>query len=100
MTSTAVVSLSVTIGFSKASLNGQYAFSLKDPVGGFSLVGTLAADGNGGITQGTLDVNDDILYSSQIASVATDVAFTGGYQITADGRGDLNLCFPAHLDSA
>lgn len=80
-------------GFTNASLNGAYIFSMTgttiDPNFGqssFSRVGTFIADGKGGIanTGGLEDVH----------KFGTDnlFALTGGnYAIGADGRGTLNL---------
>jgi hypothetical protein len=88
-------SATVTIGFSNASLNGQYAFSLQDPVGGFCVVGSFEADGNGALAQGILDLNNqDNDSPGNPGVVATSVAFTGSYQITVDGRGVLTLVLP------
>src|SRR4029077_4417160 len=51
-----------TGGFSPASLNGTYVFSTlgSDAVNGslLAIVGTFTANGSGGITGGTVDMND------------------------------------------
>jgi hypothetical protein len=81
-------------GFTKASLNGTYAFTLR----GFGLLpnsvtsedyfvegGVLSADGNGNITGGTDDyVQSSVPYSDSV---------TGNYTINKDGTGDLRLNF-------
>jgi hypothetical protein len=75
-------------GFSNASLNGQYAFSVggEDLQGGYiASVGSFAANGKGLITAGLVDVIDG-------SSPATQVSISGGtYTIQQDGRGVLNL---------
>jgi hypothetical protein len=80
-------------GFSKASLNGHYAFTIR----GFGLLpnltqedyfvegGVFTADGNGNITAGT----DDYVQSG----VPFSDALTGTYTINQDGTGDLRLNF-------
>ena len=80
--------------FSNASLNGQYAFSLKDPTDSVFVAGSFVADGNGDLTQGILDFISEqnpanLLSSGSSAGTGTDVAFTGSYQIGVDGRGTL-----------
>jgi hypothetical protein len=76
--------------FSNSSLKGSYAFSAfgTDSVGApFSLGGILQANGSGGITGGTIDLNDAGSPTAQ-----TGVAITGGtYSVTADGRGKATL---------
>ena len=76
--------------FSNSNLNGSYAFSAfgTDAVGApFSLGGILQANGNGGITGGTVDLND-----ASLSAALTGVAITGGtYTVTADGRGKATL---------
>src|SRR5712671_3295386 len=81
-------------GFSKASLSGHYAFTLR----GFGLLpnssnqeeyfvegGVFTADGNGGITAGIDDyVQNFVPYSD---------AVTGTYTVNKDGSGDLRLNF-------
>jgi hypothetical protein len=77
--------------FSNASLKGQYAYSMsgEDLNGNFiSRVGSFSADGNGNITQGLEDVNQDV----NGVPVVTQVSFTGGsYVIQPNGRGTLTL---------
>jgi len=80
-------------GFSKASLNGQYAFTLRgvgtpDNINSFFFVegGVFTADGNGNITTGTDDFIEDFQeFSDQI---------TGSYRINTDGSGDIQFNFP------
>jgi hypothetical protein len=75
--------------FSNSSLSGTYVFSAQgsDSAGVFfTLAGTLAANGSGGITGGTLDLNDPEV------GVASNTAISGGnYKITSDGRGTATL---------
>src|SRR6266850_316325 len=81
-------------GFSKASLNGRYAFTMR----GFGLLpgsptqadyfvegGVFTADGNGNITVGTDDfIQGGIPFSDPI---------TGIYVINSDGSGDMQFNF-------
>src|SRR5580700_10038794 len=50
--------------FSNSNLNGTYVFSVSgvDQVNGapYAIVGTLTANGSGGITGGAFDINDEI----------------------------------------
>jgi fibronectin-binding autotransporter adhesin len=75
------------VGFSNASLNGQYAFEMSgtDGNGNFiARVGTFTANGSGSISAAIEDVND--------GGSANFVQFTGGtYTIGSDGRGTLSL---------
>lgn len=75
------------VGFTNASLNGQYAFEMSgtDLNGNFiARVGSFTANGSGGITSAVEDVNDGGSFSF--------VQFTGGsYTVGADGRGTLSL---------
>jgi hypothetical protein len=76
--------------FSNSNLKGSYAFSAfgTDAVGApFSLGGILQANGNGGITGGTIDLND-----ASLSAALSGVAITSGtYTVTADGRGKATL---------
>ena len=76
--------------FSNSNLNGSYAFSAfgTDAVGApFSLGGSLHANGSGGITGGTVDLND-----ASLPAPLTSVAITGGsYTVATDGRGKATL---------
>jgi len=72
--------------FTNTSLSGDYVFGL----GGVSTSGSVAgagrftADGFGGITSGVGDQNDDGL-------VSENVAFTGTYSISSNGRGTASM---------
>jgi hypothetical protein len=78
-------------GFSKSNLNGTYVFSVSGlDSGGFSIamVGTLNANGNGGITGGTMDINDDN-FSAPIPNLA--IGSNSSYSVGVDGRGTATL---------
>ena len=81
------------VGFSKASLKGQYGFSMSglDLTGAYlARAGSFAADGNGNITAALEDVVD--LGATPTTSI---VAFTGGtYDIQPNGRGVMILQNP------
>jgi len=79
-------------GFSASNLKGTYVFTIVgfDAVDGSSLsmTGTFAANGtggNGGITGGTMDINDLGI------AVGSDTITGGNYSVTSDGRGQANL---------
>lgn len=77
-------------GFTKSNLNGTYVFSVSGTdQGGFpyAMVGTLTADGSGGIKSGAVDLNDDQLS----AGVPNATISGGGYTVGADGRGTATL---------
>jgi hypothetical protein len=77
----------VTGTFTNASLNGNYAFLIRGANTGFySVGGTLAANGSGSITGGTIDVN-----SPGTSTLANNVAVTGSYTVQADGRTTASL---------
>jgi len=87
----ASIILTIT-SFTNASLNGQYAFALRSPVGEFSVAGSFAADGNGNLTQGILDYNyGSYMVSGISGSDGSGVPFTGTYQLNSDGRGLVTL---------
>jgi hypothetical protein len=79
--------------FSKASLNGQYAFSMTGSEIAssglttsnlFTRVGSFTADGQGNIKAGVEDIN--------LATGASRFVFTGGsYSVNGDGTGALSL---------
>ncbi|HEV2699678.1 MAG TPA: hypothetical protein VGU90_16925 [Terriglobales bacterium] len=71
-----------------SKLNGHYAFLLGgyDGDGNVAMAGSFIADGNGNITNGVADYN----FSSGIF-VATNLAFTGTYSISADNRGSMTI---------
>jgi len=76
--------------FSNSNLNGTYVFSStgSDSSGSFlTLVGSLTANGSGGITAGTIDVADPALGVAANQSIATGST----YHVGADGRGNLTL---------
>lgn len=84
-------------GFSNSNLNGTYVFSVSglDLNGApYAIVGTFTANGQGGngtggITGGTVDVNDDLEGFTPVA----DAQLQGGssYTVGADGRGQAHL---------
>jgi Fe-S cluster assembly iron-binding protein IscA len=67
-------------------LQGQYVFRFTgfDSEGAYQAIGSFTADGNGNISAGLEDVN-------RSAAPATNVTFTGTYQVGADDRGTLTL---------
>lgn len=76
-----------TGGFTNSNLKGTYVFSFSgtDAVNGafFTMVGSMTADGSGGISSGTVVDIVDPAYGP-----LTSQAISGGnYKITADGRG-------------
>jgi len=74
-------------GFTKADLNGQYAFLMSgtDAGGFFGRVGVFVADGNGHITGGIEDVNTGQAGEQTLTFSAST------YSIQADGRGTVQL---------
>jgi len=82
-----------TGGFSDSNLNGTYVFSVSgtDESGSgaaYSMVGTLTANGSGGITGGTLDINDN--NTAEFTSgpvVGATINGGGSYNVSVDGRG-------------
>jgi hypothetical protein len=79
-----------TGNFSNSDLNGTYVFSVTGSDVNFdflTMVGTLTANGSGGITGGTVDIND-----SEFSAPVVNNPITGGtYKITSDGRGQATL---------
>ena len=78
-------------GFSKSNLNGTYVFSVSGlDSGGFSIamVGTLNANGNSGITGGTMDINDEN-FTSPLPNLA--ISGSSSYNVSVDGRGSATL---------
>lgn len=71
--------------FSNADLNGDYVISLTgvDSRGTYFLVGTIHANGTGGIT-GTID-------SNTVAGVKLAQTVVGNYTVFPDGRGDVHI---------
>jgi hypothetical protein len=78
-------------GFSNSSLNGTYVFSTTgiDANGAFlAIAGALVANGNGGVTGGSMDVVD-AGFTSLPSPVAQSI--TGSYSVGVDGRGRVNV---------
>jgi hypothetical protein len=73
-------------GFSNASLNGGYAFSLSgnNTFGFLAMAGSFQANGNGSLSAGTLDINSG-------GGIFTNVPFTGSYTVRANGQGTATL---------
>lgn len=78
-------------GFSTGSLNGTYVFSSSgsDASGFFlTMTGTLAANGSGGITAGTVDIiGQEVTPSSPVAQPIS----SGSYRVGPDGRGQVSF---------
>jgi hypothetical protein len=77
-------------GFSASDLNGTYVFSVSgiDSQGApYAIVGTFTANGQGGISSGTIDVNDADLS----APVANSALGSSSYKVGVDGRGQASL---------
>jgi len=86
LTKTGSTAMDVTgLTFTNADLSGDYVISLTgvDSRGAYFLVGTITADGVGGLT-GNLDTNS-------IGGVNKNQQIHGKYTIFPDGRGDLQL---------
>ncbi len=79
--------------FSASNLNGTYVFSVSgtDANGApVAIAGTVTANGQSGITGGTLDINDAEF--TPVTFVAnTAVSGNSTYQIGADGRGRMTI---------
>lgn len=85
-------------GFSNSNLSGTYVFSASgydfngDP---YAMVGTLIANGKGGITGGTVDINDAGFPGNSSGAIApvANAAISGSssYSVTVDGRGTATL---------
>jgi hypothetical protein len=75
--------------FSASTLNGTYVFSVSgvDLSGApLAIVGTLTANGSGGITGGVVDVSDAVITPRPNLSVSG-----GSYNVGVDGRGRATL---------
>ncbi|HXM66480.1 MAG TPA: hypothetical protein VN911_07090 [Candidatus Acidoferrum sp.] len=75
--------------FSASTLNGTYVFSVSgtDFAGApLAIVGTLTANGSGGITGGAVDISD-----AQITPLANVSVGSGSYNVGVDGRGRATL---------
>ncbi|MGA9968552.1 MAG: hypothetical protein WBQ10_25360, partial [Terriglobales bacterium] len=83
---TASANLSITINpgnTTNGRLSGNYAFSVRgfDPSGLFVAAGSFAADGQGNISAGTMDINDTT------GSFPVNQTFSGTYSIGTNGLG-------------
>jgi len=82
-------------GFSNSNLKGTYVFSTSgsDPNGAFfAMAGMLTANGSGGITGGTLDINDsDTSVPTPIQAFGQAISGSSTYTVGVDGRGKINL---------
>ncbi len=79
--------------FGNGNLNGTYVFSVSgtdDSGDPYAVVGTIDANGSGGISGGTLDMNDTALTS---AIIAAPVNSGGSYSVGQDGRGTFTINF-------
>ncbi len=78
-------------GFGVGSLNGNYVFSSSgvDASGFFlTMVGSLAANGKGGLSGGTVDIiGQEVTPPSPVATSITG----GSYHVGSDGRGQLSF---------
>jgi hypothetical protein len=74
------------VGFSDATLNGQYSFLLTgdDSFGDFLGVGSFTADGRGKLSNGFEDLNSSTGYLE-------NMELSGSYTVGEDGRGTLSL---------
>ena len=86
--------------FSNSNLSGTYVFSVSGTDDGgspFAMVGALIANGTGGITGGTIDIND-LGFAEQnpvIAPVANAaISASSPYTVGVDGRGRSTLKLP------
>lgn len=84
--------------FSNNNLSGTYVFSFSgyDTTNGygsyFSALGSLTANGSGGFTAGTIDIDDPALGAALHTGYAlTHLSTSGTYNVTADGRGTGNI---------
>lgn len=79
-------------GFSKSDLSGTYVFSVSgtDDISGapIAMVGTLNANGSGGITGGTMDINDPN-FTAPIPNLS--ISSSSNYNVGVDGRGTATL---------
>jgi hypothetical protein len=82
--------------FSNSNLNGTYVFSVSGVDQGdgapYAIVGTVTANGSGGITGGTFDINDEDtteFTAGPIANIA--INNNGTYHVNVDGRGQITF---------
>jgi len=82
--------------FSDSNLKGTYVFSVSgtDLVsqGAYVATGTIIANGSGGITGGTLDMNDTAFSG---AVIAAPINSNGNYNVGKDGRGSFTINLPS-----
>ena len=86
-------------GFGDGNLSGTYVISISgtdvnttnDNIVPFAIVGTIAANGSGGITGGTVDINDP---GNLGVHPGQAVSSSSGYHIGQDGRGTGTLVTP------
>jgi len=88
-------------GFGDGNLSGTYVISISGtdvntstnpaPIVPFAIVGTIAANGSGGITGGTVDINDP---GNLGVHPGQAVSSSSGYHIGQDGRGTGTLVTP------
>jgi hypothetical protein len=72
--------------FSDSNLNGAYVFSISGTDAGgvpYAMVGTFTANGSGGVTGGTMDINDGTTSLVAGASIKSNST----YSVGRDGRG-------------
>src|SRR5215471_8896279 len=77
--------------FSNSNLNGTYVFSVSGidvNQAPYAVAGTFSANGSGGITAGTIDVNDADLFAPVADSPITG---NSSYKVNVDGRGQIAL---------
>ena len=86
-------------GFGDGNLSGTYVISISgtdvnlntSEVVPFAIVGTIVANGTGGIGSGTLDINDP---GNLGVNIGAAVGSSSGYAISSDGRGTGTLVVP------
>jgi hypothetical protein len=92
--STAVPVAPPSGGFSNSNLNGTYVFSISgiDSNGApYAMMGTLTANGSGGITGGTLDINDVDTAEFTTGPIADASISNSKYSVSVDGRGQATM---------
>ncbi|HVR27798.1 MAG TPA: hypothetical protein VMU26_31260 [Candidatus Polarisedimenticolia bacterium] len=82
--------------FSNSNLNGTYVFSVSGVDQGngapYAIAGTITANGNGGITGGTFDINDeDTAEFTQGPIANAAIKNNGTYHVNVDGRGQITF---------
>lgn len=82
--------------FSNSNLKGTYVFSVSgtdfiNSGAPYALVGAFAANGSGGITGGTFDMNDAQFGANNVSPVANASITGGSYTLGVDGRGRVTL---------